>query len=77
MFGDIGHGFTLFLVGAFLCIFNDCIKSSAPGLADLLKARYLFLMMGFFGFFCGLMYNDFMAIPIFPPWGSCYDVVVH
>ena len=28
--------------------------------------------MGFFAFFCGLMYNDFMSIPL-NLFGSCYD----
>jgi V-type H+-transporting ATPase subunit a len=27
MFGDIGHGFVLFLVGAFLCLFEDSLRA--------------------------------------------------
>ena len=26
MFGDVGHGFVLFLVGSVLCIFSDVIR---------------------------------------------------
>jgi len=29
--------------------------------------------MGFFGFYCGVIYNDFMAIPIFA-METCYDI---
>ena len=32
MFGDIGHGFVLFLIGALLCIFEDVIRTKAPGM---------------------------------------------
>lgn len=30
-------------------------------------------MMGFFAFFCGFMYNDFVAFPI-EFFDSCYDM---
>jgi V-type H+-transporting ATPase subunit a len=73
MFGDIGHGTALCLIGALMCIFNEPIKRSAPALAGALKGRYLFLLMGFFAAFCGLMYNDFMAIPLYL-FDSCYEV---
>ena len=29
--------------------------------------------MGFFGFFCGLMYNDFLSVPL--DFTSCYNKV--
>lgn len=44
-------------------------------MAGILQTRYLVLLMGLFATFCGLIYNDFMAIPIFASWGSCYDIV--
>lgn len=75
MFGDLGHGFVLFIIGAFMCLFYTPLITRSPGMEMILKARYLILMMGFFATFCGLIYNDFMAIPIFAKWGSCYDVV--
>lgn len=28
--------------------------------------------MGFFAFYCGLLYNDFLSISL-DLWGSCYD----
>ena len=43
-------------------------------MAGALKGRYLLLMMGIFAAFCGLCYNDFMAIPLWAPWGSCYHI---
>lgn len=74
MFGDIGHGFLLFLFGAYLCVRNDAILESNKSMAGLLKARYLFLMMGFFATYCGFIYNDMMAMPL-NLFGSCYENV--
>jgi V-type H+-transporting ATPase subunit a len=73
MFGDIGHGFVLFLVGGVLCLLSDFLKARAPGMEPLLGMRYLFLLMGLFATFAGLIYNDFMAIPLWL-WDSCYDL---
>jgi V-type H+-transporting ATPase subunit a len=75
MFGDIGHGAFLASIGLVLTLGNDCFKRWAPGMAPLLALRYLILLMGLFATFCGLCYNDFMAIPIWAAWGSCYDIV--
>lgn len=35
--------------------------------------RYLFLMMGFFAFYAGWIYNDFLSIA-FNAFGSCYTL---
>ena len=70
MYGDIGHGIILLLLALYLCIFNKSLEKSA--LKDVLFARYFLLLMGFFATFCGLLYNDFLSIPIDP--GSCYDI---
>jgi V-type H+-transporting ATPase subunit a len=74
MFGDIGHGFLLFLFGAYLCLRNEEILKSNRALSPLLKARYLFLLMGFFATYCGFIYNDMMAMPL-NLFGSCYENV--
>jgi V-type H+-transporting ATPase subunit a len=71
MFGDIGHGFVLFLIGAALCLFEDPLR--ARGLDAVLQMRYLALLMGLFATFAGLIYNDLMAIPVWI-WDSCYDI---
>jgi V-type H+-transporting ATPase subunit a len=73
MFGDMGHGFVLFLVGSFLCLFEGPLRRRSPGMEGLLQLRYIFLLMGLFATYCGIIYNDFMAIPIWA-FDSCYDV---
>lgn len=72
MFGDIGHGFVLFLVGSILCLFEAPLRRA--GLEGLLVIRYILLLMGLFATFNGLIYNDFMAIPIWV-FKSCYSLV--
>jgi V-type H+-transporting ATPase subunit a len=72
MFGDIGHGFLLFLFGLYLCIYkNDLVKGDSA-LKPAVKGRYLLLMMGFFAFFNGWMYNDFLSMPL-GVFGTCYE----
>ena len=73
MFGDIGHGGFLFLVGAFLTIFAGPLRAKAPGMEAILSLRYIILLMGFFAFYCGIIYNDFMAIPLWA-FESCYEL---
>ncbi len=73
MFGDIGHGFVLFLVGAALCLMEDFIRTKVPAMEGALALRYLALLMGIFATFAGLIYNDLMAIPVWL-WDSCYDL---
>ena len=72
MFGDIGHGFLLFLFAAFLCLRKDHLLATRPAETFmLLKARYLLLLMGAFATYSGLIYNDMMAMPL-NLFGSCY-----
>lgn len=72
MFGDIGHGLFLFLFGSYLVLNNENInKSNNALLKGFSKARYLLFLMGFFAFYCGWMYNDFLSIPL-NLFGSCY-----
>ena len=70
MYGDIGHGFILLLFSIYLCIFNKSLSKSA--LNPILFARYFLLLMGIFATYCGLLYNDFLSIPI--DIGSCYNM---
>jgi V-type H+-transporting ATPase subunit a len=72
MFGDIGHGGLLFLVGIFLVVFNDKLRYQNSKLDLALNYRYLFFLMGGFAFYCGITYNDFFAVPL-RLFGSCYD----
>ena len=71
MFGDIGHGFLLLLLALYTELNYDKIKNSDSVLNNLLQYRYILLLMGFFSFFCGLIYNDFMSIPL-SFFSSCY-----
>lgn len=71
MFGDVGHGFALFSVGGMLCLLSPILKGRAPD--AILEMRYLILMLGLFACFCGLMYNDFMSIPL-NIFESCYPL---
>lgn len=65
MFGDIGHGFGV-LVFALLMF-------GKPGWfpRQFLQARFIFLLMGLFAFWCGWVYNDFFAVPMLA-MESCY-----
>ena len=71
MFGDIGHGFVLFLIGVFLWILSEEARDSQ--FRSLHSIRYLILLMGFFSTFSGILYNDFMSIPL--DYYSCYHKV--
>jgi V-type H+-transporting ATPase subunit a len=71
MFGDIGHGLAVMIFGFYLCIMQKKIEANSF-LVKAVPYRYLIVMLGFFGFYCGLLYNDFMAIPL-PIFKSCYD----
>ena len=72
MFGDIGHGITLFLFAIYLCLYYDKLNKDKSILKPLLFGRYLLLIMGFFSVYCGLLYNDFLSIPV--DFGSCYNI---
>lgn len=65
MFGDIGHGLLLLSFGIFLCCFQEKMK-------DLIKIRYLLVLMGFFSVFCGFIYNEIFSLPL-NLFGSCYQ----
>ena len=72
MFGDIGHGATLLFVSLLLVLFGESISNWMPSIKEFLRYRYILLMMGFFATFCGFMYNDFMAMPLYL-FDSCYN----
>lgn len=70
MFGDVYHGSMLFIFSTILC-FSDRKPGTLFG--TLGPARYLLLLMGFFSFFAGLIYNDFTSIPLKIFGDSCYN----
>lgn len=67
------HGGILFLLGIFLVRNYNDIKKSAEeqGLGMILELRFLIILMGWFAFFAGWIYNDFASIPI-NIFGSCF-----
>ena len=72
MFGDIGHSLFLILLSVFLFIKNNTLsKSSNPMIQILAQSRYFILLMGFFALYCGILYNDFLSVPIY--FNSCYE----
>jgi V-type H+-transporting ATPase subunit a len=66
MFGDMGHGFWLFMFASFLLINEDKIaKMERDQLQDLLfGGRYVLILMAFFSIYCGMIYNDVMALGV-------------
>jgi len=71
MFGDIGHGGLIFILSLYLCFNKNQILKSDSILKEGIRYRYILLLMGFFSFYCGLIYNDFMALPL-TLFESCY-----
>ncbi len=70
MFGDIGHGGALLIIGLILVRYTEMLKKTA--VKDALVGRYLLLFMGIFATFAGFIYNDFLSIP-WNLFGSCYS----
>jgi V-type H+-transporting ATPase subunit a len=62
MFGDIFHGALLLAFATYLLWYRHPSPTSLMAL--LLKLRYLFLLLGLFSLYCGLVYNDFTSIPL-------------
>jgi V-type H+-transporting ATPase subunit a len=73
MFGDIGHGGLMFLFGLILMFRNEAIaKDPDSFLKVFLPFRYLISMMGFFAFYSGFIYNDFVSVNL-NLFGSCFE----
>jgi V-type H+-transporting ATPase subunit a len=70
MFGDMGHGLLLFLLGLGLVLGNERMKGTSMEAAG--QARYIIFLMGFFAFFNGLIYNECFSMPL-DLFGSCYE----
>eukprot|EP01087_Luapelamoeba_hula_P016075 TRINITY_DN490_c0_g1_i1.p1 TRINITY_DN490_c0_g1~~TRINITY_DN490_c0_g1_i1.p1 ORF type:complete len:835 (+),score=137.67 TRINITY_DN490_c0_g1_i1:141-2645(+) len=66
MFGDVGHGFLMFLFALFLII-----KEKSLGKHNLnemiftcFNGRYLLLLMAICSIYCGFIYNECFAVPL-------------
>jgi V-type H+-transporting ATPase subunit a len=73
MFGDMGHGLILFLLGLYLVFNNAALAKSS--MSFVCQLRYMVLMMGFFAFYCGWIYNDFLGMNV-NFLGSCYPLSI-
>lgn len=64
MFGDLGHGFIVFLVAVYF-IRNEKFYNSLRNKDEILdmafSGRYIVLLMGVFSMYTGLMYNDLFS----------------
>ena len=66
MFGDVGHG-------GLLWIFGLLISGRPKWFSEQIRAyKHLITWMGFFAFYCGLVYNEFFSLPLIFQ-DSCYD----
>lgn len=66
MFGDIGHGLIV-LSFALWTVWNEAWLQREFGGKDeifdiIFAGRYMIVLMGFFAFYCGWMYNDWFAM---------------
>lgn len=66
MFGDIGHGFILFLIGLLMVIKEKPLgRIKLPEMVDTLyEGRWLFFLMTIFSMYCGSLYNEFFGVPM-------------
>lgn len=70
MFGDLGHGFIMFMVALLMILNERKLANSGMELLDMaFFGRYIMLLMGAFSMFTGLIYNDLFskAMTIFSP----------
>ena len=68
MFGDIGHGSLLFLLGLYLVWTHN---EKDPGMFGFV--RYFVFTNGLAALYCGIVYNEFFSMKI-NLFESCYDV---
>ncbi|RHZ04210.1 hypothetical protein DYB31_004651 [Aphanomyces astaci] len=66
MYGDIGHGFCVFLFGVFMIATEKILERGRVGemTAQLYGGRYMITLMGAFAIYAGFVYNDFFSLPL-------------
>ena len=65
MFGDVGHGLFVSLIGLFLCLKERDLAQTMTGEIQkvIFGGRYIILLMGFFSIYVGMIYNDAFSLP--------------
>jgi len=64
MFGDLGHGFLMFLGALAMVIFEKKLYNYKNEIFEMIfSGRYVILLMGAFSMFTGLIYNDCFSKP--------------
>ncbi|CDJ45229.1 hypothetical protein ETH_00023405 [Eimeria tenella] len=64
MYGDIGHGAIVLLLGLFLLLRQQQLLQQRGLLAAFVPYRYLLSLMGLFAFYAGFLYNDLFALGV-------------
>lgn len=71
MYGDIAHGSLLFGFSFYLMA-QEKSNSNSKEWNSVISTKYLVCLMGFFAMYNGLIYNDFMSMPL-NLFGSCWN----
>ncbi|KAG5437282.1 hypothetical protein PCANB_001075 [Pneumocystis canis] len=66
MFGDLGHGFLMFIAALYLCLNEKKLEKKKYGeIFDMIfHGRYIILLMSIFSMYTGLIYNDIFSKPM-------------
>lgn len=65
MFGDIGHGFLMFLSALYLVLNEKKLSSIKDEIFTMFfSGRYMVLLMGIFSIFTGIIYNDMFSLTL-------------
>jgi V-type H+-transporting ATPase subunit a len=67
MFGDVGHGLMLLAISMTLVALENRLRATMMAgevTAMLFSARYLLVAMSLCAVYVGLLYNDFVSVPM-------------